>query len=196
MPYVINTEEGAHRDAVGKWLVGLDLVSPEIREKILTAWVTMWTSGPFRNRALPEIPALPVDIDFSLMQHVNEVTAIGLDLARISEREWKNGIDYEILVPILVLHDVDKPLIYDRIEGHPVEAPIAQKLPHGVPGAMLLNELGFSLTVVHTVCTHSQAMPFQGRNHESFLLHYADYLSVDHAWSKSGRTPMFFSRRG
>jgi hypothetical protein len=45
-PYVIDRTSNSRRRAVEEWLFGLDLVTPELREKIVTAWVTTWGSSP------------------------------------------------------------------------------------------------------------------------------------------------------
>ena len=65
------------------------------------------------------------------------------------------------------------------------------ELPHGVAGAMLLKELGFSQHIVSTVALHAGNAPYHGRTFEAFLLHYADYFSADHAMMTTGQKPYF-----
>lgn len=179
-PYAIDHTSNSRRRAVEDWLFGLDLVSPELREKIVTAWVSTWSSSPYQE--LSEMPYSPGAPHYRLEWHVNDVTRAGVDLARRAATDWGKEIDSNVLVPILILHDVDKPLMYIRHSADKVGySQLAGELQHGVVGAMLLKELGFDHTVVSTVATHAGNSPFHGRNFEAYVLHYADYFATDHA---------------
>jgi putative nucleotidyltransferase with HDIG domain len=188
--YKIDSSKSDKRTGVEKWLRGLDLVSAPTREKIVTAWVSTWTSSEYAE--LPDMPWDPGVPDYKLMEHVNEVTELGLTLAAQSKKLWGTTLDPEILVPILILHDVDKPLMFVRRGNQVVHSDLYSQIPHGVVGAMLLKELGFPHTVVSTVGAHSPRMPFHGKNYEAFVLHYADHYACDHAMLKAGKTPLYF----
>jgi hypothetical protein len=45
-PYTIDHTSNSRRRAVEDWLFGLDLVTPDLREKVVTAWVSTWSSSP------------------------------------------------------------------------------------------------------------------------------------------------------
>jgi len=106
----------------------------------------------------------------------------GVDLARRAAADWGKVVDNDILLPILILHDVDKPLMYVRESPDKVGySQLARELQHGVVGAMLLKDLGLPHIVVSTVATHAGNSPFHGRNFEAYVLHYADYFATDHA---------------
>lgn len=190
MSYVIDQTPNEWRRAVEAWLFGLDLVSPATRELIVTAWQSTWSSSPFN--AIDEAPWDAVAFDYTLADHVNEVTRAGLNLADHVEKEWQVKLDPEILVPILILHDVDKPLMFVRENGAVERTALYHEIPHGVVGGMLLKELGFPHHVVATVTTHSPRMPFPGRSWEAYVLHYADYLVCDHAMMRAGQKPFYF----
>lgn len=119
------------------------------------------------------------------------MTLTGLDLAKRAEALWGDCSDPEVLVPILILHDVDKPLLYTRNGGRVVATQLASELPHGVPGAMLLRDLGFPERVVATVATHAANAPFHGNTPEARILHYADFFSTDHALVQAGTEPFY-----
>jgi putative nucleotidyltransferase with HDIG domain len=179
-PYTIDRTSNSRRRAVDEWLFGLDMVSPETREKIVTAWVSTWASSPYET--LEEMPYSPSAPHYRLIDHVNDVTRAGVDLARRAAADWGKTYDPDVLMAILILHDVDKPLMYVREGADKVDySPLARELQHGVVGAMLLKELGLPHTVVSTVATHAGNSPFHGRNFEAYVLHYADYFSTDHA---------------
>ncbi len=97
-------------------------------------------------------------------------------------------------MPILILHDVDKPLMYVRENGQVVGSPLSKEIPHGVIGAMLLKELGLPHEIVSVVATHSPKMPFRNRNWAAYVLHHADMFAADHASMAMGLAPSFLTR--
>jgi HD superfamily phosphohydrolase YqeK len=187
-PYRIDRSSNARRQAVADWLHGLDLVSSAIRDDIITAWVSTWASSPYAT--LEEMP-VSNGLDYPLMKHVNEVIRTGLDLAKRAQADWDLSFDPDILVPILVLHDVDKPLMYVREGGGIAYSTLYHELPHGVVGAMLLKELGFAHPIVSAVALHAGNAPYHAQTFEAYVLHYADYFSADHAMMAIGRKPTF-----
>jgi hypothetical protein len=189
--YKIDRTSNSKREAVEKWLWGLDLVSPDMREKIVTAWVTTWSASMYER--LEDMPFGP-GIEYPLMAHVNEVTQAGVDLAKRAKADWKTSLSNDLLVPILILHDVDKPMMYDRKGGEIVYSKLSQEVPHGVVGGMLLKELGFGHEVVATVTTHSPMMPFRNNSPAAHILHHADMFSADHAYMTAGKTPGFVGK--
>ena len=186
--YTIDTTSNSKRKAVEEWLWGLDLVSPPLREKIVTAWVSTWASSPYER--LEDMP-FSAGVEYPLMQHVNEVTRAGVDLARRAQADWDVKIDHEALMPVLILHDVDKPLMYTR-RGSTIDfSQLSKEIPHGVVGAMLLKDLGFAHPVISTVSVHSPKLPFKGESFEAYVLHYADLFSADHALMSVGKKPFY-----
>lgn len=190
-PYKIDRTSNSRRKAVEDWLWGLDLVSAALREPIVTAWTSTWASSPYER--LEDMP-WTAGIDYPLMAHVNEVTRAGVDLAKRAKVDWKIDLADDLLMPSLILHDVDKPLMYVREGGEVVGSTLSKEIPHGVVGAMLLKELGFSHEVISVVSTHSPKMPFHSRGWTSYVLHYADMFSADHASMRMGKEPAFQKR--
>lgn len=187
--YSIERGRPEERAEVEAWLHGLNLVGADIRERIVTAWTTTWTSST--HAKLADIPYSLLAPDFPLAQHVNEVTRTGLRLAHRAKDEWGETVDPEIFVPILILHDVDKPLLYVRRGGKVGPSQLARELPHGVVGAMLLRELGLDDRIVAVVATHAANAPFHGDTLEAYLLHYADFFSADRAIMRAGGEPFY-----
>src|SRR5690349_25039372 len=54
---------------------------------------------------------------FPLMQHVNEVARAGVDLGEGAAADWDAEFDPDVLLAILILHGLDKPLLYGRRGG-------------------------------------------------------------------------------
>jgi putative nucleotidyltransferase with HDIG domain len=192
-PYAIDRTSNWRRKSVEERIWGLNLVSPSLRENVVTAWTSTWASSPYER--LEDMP-WTTGIDYPLLSHVNEVTQAGVDLARRAKADWKIELDNDLLVPILILHDVDKPLMYAREGGEVVGTTLSKEIPHGVVGAMLLKELGFSHEIVSVVATHSPKMPFHNRGWAAYVLQHADTFSADHACMVMGKEPGFQKRPG
>ncbi len=187
-PYTIDRSSNSRRKTVEDWLFGLDRLSQPVRDNVVTAWVSTWSSSPYET--LEEMP-FSAGIDYPLMQHVNEVTRAGIDLAARAAVDWGVSLDPEVLLPILMLHDVDKPLMYVREGGGIARSKLYHELPHGVVGAMVLKELDFPHQVVSTVALHAGNAPYHGETFEAYVLHYADYFSADHALMTVGKKPFY-----
>jgi hypothetical protein len=187
--YTIDRSSNWRRKTVEDWLYGLDLVSRAVRDDIVTAWVSSWASSPYER--LEDVP-FTAGVDYPLTRHVNEVTRGGVELGRVAAEAWGADIDHDTLMSILMLHDVDKPLMTIRTEsGEIVYSELSREIPHGVVGAMLLKDLGFPHLVVSTVATHAGNSPFHGRGVEAQILHYADFFSADNALKSAGRQPFY-----
>jgi putative nucleotidyltransferase with HDIG domain len=189
MPFfTIDKTSNSRRKTVEDWLWGLDLVTSPVREQIVTAWTSAWASSPYER--LEDMP-FTTGVDYPLMKHVNEVTKAGVDLAKRAKSDWGTDVDMDTLMSILILHDVDKPLMYERRGSEIGYSKLSTEVPHGVVGAMLLRDLGFPDEVVGVVATHSPKMPFHGKGHAAYVLHYADLFSADHAIMLVGKEPFY-----
>lgn len=192
-PYTIDRTSNWRREAVAQKIWGLDLVSPGLREDVITAWVTIWAASPYER--LEDMPWTE-GVDYPLLGHVNEVTRAGVDLAARAKADWTIDVPTDTMLPILILHDVDKPLMYERKGRDIVRSRLADEIPHGVVAGMMLKELGFTHEVVATVTTHSPKMPFRGRNRAAHILHHADMFSADHILLTMGKTPYYVRSHG
>ncbi len=187
--YEIQPGSPEQRRRVENLLSGLEEVDAATGERVVTAWVTSWLNSPYSD--LSEAPYGPLAPDYPLMDHVREVLQFGLVLASEAAEKWNQTCGADTLVPILLLHDVDKPLMYVRTENGVQPSPLASTLPHGVVGSMIVHDLGFEQKVVNTVATHSGNSPFHGVQFEDFILHYADMFTSDRAILAAGGKPYY-----
>jgi len=73
--FTLTEGSGNQRAAMRAWLAGMDAVTAETAESIITAWVTTWTSSSYA--ALEDIPFSAHAPGYPLARHVNEVTLAG-----------------------------------------------------------------------------------------------------------------------
>lgn len=182
------------RQMVGDWLEGLDRLSAPVREKVVTAWVSAIASSAYDT--VESIPYSVAEPSYGLKRHVNDVTRVGIELSRQASAIWDYGFEPDALVSILILHDLDKPLIYAGNRQAAEYSPLGLEIPHGVVGGMMLRELGFPQVVVSTVTTHAANAPFHGRNPEAWVLHYADMFATDHVYMTAGLSPFYQKHLG
>src|SRR5699024_11469951 len=64
------TEE--QRQQVREWLYGLDYLSEDKQEKVITAWLTAWQNSVYDN--LEDMAYSSLAPSYTLKSHVNEVT--------------------------------------------------------------------------------------------------------------------------
>ena len=166
----------------------LSELGTSLREAALIAWASMLASSPFTRIE---------DVPFShgskarLVDHTNDVVEAGLALFAVAADRWGWTLDRERLLAVLLLHDLDKPLLMDRREGRDIDLPVAARIPHGVLGAMMLAELGVDESVVAAVATHATHAPLRGPEPEIMILHYADLFSADAELEKTDRLPFY-----
>jgi putative nucleotidyltransferase with HDIG domain len=186
--YTIQKGSNAERQQVKEWLLGLDRLSSDSQEKIITAWISSWKSS--NHMSMDNIPGFSFSA-YKLTDHVNDVVHFGISMAEEAIKRWGLTFDWEELIEILILHDIDKPLLMD-MNGDKIEkSKWASQIQHGVLGALLLQEIGFSEKVIGTVATHATNSPFHGSSTEAYILHYADMFAADHAVINDGLTPYY-----
>lgn len=190
--FTVTEGSAADRAEIAGLLPHLDRIPGELAEKTITAWVSVWRSSGYARPA--DFPYTLLAPRYRLMDHVAEVTELGLLLAEYRQRRWREEFDPALLVPTLILHDVDKPLLYEPRDGAIVSSALAAEVPHGVLGGFLLREVGFDERIVSVVTTHAANAPFHSGRDEGWILHYADFYSCDHALrthGNSGAVPFY-----
>jgi putative nucleotidyltransferase with HDIG domain len=163
-----------------------------LREHATTAWVSAWLSST--HDSLESMPYSLQAPDYRLLDHTNEVADAGILLADYAHARWGVALDQDILLAALLLHDIDKALLYTRVDTDVVPDPSRAGLPHGVLGAMLLKEAGLPDHVVALVATHTTTSPVRTDGPEAWILHYADLFACDHAFRLAAGTVPFFQR--
>ncbi|GAB3561591.1 hypothetical protein GCM10027405_13620 [Arthrobacter alkaliphilus] len=190
--YTLQAGDIEQRRGVLRAMPRLAGLGAPLRELAVTAWVSAWLAST--HDSLEEMPYSLQAPDYSLLDHTNEVADAGILLADYARARWGANFDRDVLLASLLLHDIDKALLYTRINGAVVSDPARAGLPHGVLGAMLLKEAGLPDSVVTLVGTHTTTSPVKTGDAEAWILHYADLFACDHAFRLAPGTTPFFQR--
>ncbi|MDP9884627.1 putative nucleotidyltransferase with HDIG domain [Sinomonas atrocyanea] len=190
--YAIRAGDPGQRREVTAAMPRLAELAPGLREKAVTAWVSAWLSST--HSTLEQMPYSLQAPDYRLLDHTNEVADAGILLADYAYARWSVALDQDILLAALLLHDIDKALLYTRVGTDVAPDPSRAGLPHGVLGAMLLKEAGLPDQVVALVGTHTTTSPVRNDGPEAWVLHYADLFACDHAFRLATGTVPFFQR--
>lgn len=190
--YDIYCGDGAQRAEVVRCFPRLAELSSELKELAVSSWVSAWLSTDYDT--IHEMPYSLQAPDYRLVDHTNEVADIGTLLAEYAVRRWGIQLDRDTLLAALLLHDIDKALLYTRADGKVGSDPRRASMPHGVLGAMLLKEIGLPDEVVVLVGTHATTSPIKTADAEAWILHYADLFACDHAFRLASGTIPFFQR--
>lgn len=190
--YAVRSGDAAQRQEVLRAMPRLAELGVTLRERALTAWVSAWLSST--HATLDEMPYSLQAPDYRLLDHTNEVADAGMLLADYAQGRWSVTLDRDVLLAALLLHDIDKALLYTRDCADVVADSSRAGLPHGVLGAMLLKEVGLPDTVVALVGTHTTTSPVRTGDPEAWILHYADLFACDHAFRLAAGTVPFFQR--
>lgn len=163
-----------------------------LRAQVVKAWGSALASSDFTRF---EDMVFAPSTGYGLLRHTREVCETGLALRASAEALWLAQIDRDALIATLLLHDLDKALLYRPGPDGNVDATIvSQRLPHGVLASLMLAEIGLDEAIIAAVATHAVDAPFRGHGPLEHILHYADMFCADQALVLSGKMPFFTKR--
>ncbi len=156
--------------------------NPDWTEKICEAWRTVLRQSSWNSLAeccfYPPVPGV------TLVHHINAVTNACIALAGTLMKDEGIDINMDVLIASAILHDLDKPLMFEEKDGKPGFSEFYEKYQHGFYGAMVAKELGFPDSVVTNIITHTAASAKLPSNFEGYILVYVDLIDMD--WHRLG----------
>lgn len=171
-----------------------ELSDERLRATTAAAWAESLRLSPFAS--LEDVPQSPVMVDRSLLAHINEVNDICLHLMDTAANAYRLKVDRDVALATAILHDVDKPMLYRRVDGRFAMAEGRALTDHGPAGAELLLRCGVPQAIADLVRVHS---PFASEGlpavPEGTIVHYADMLSNDFACLQWGAGPIHATTR-
>ena len=145
-----------------------------IRDKVVSLWAEVWQEGHYeRIEDLHQNEAFRDRLEYSNIEHVNQVVACALQLAEVAEESFGVHVQRDYLLAGALLHDVDKLVMYDRAAKGLSER--GKRFSHAVYGGYLVLKAGLPEDIAHMVAAHSpnysSATP---RTVEAMIVKYAD----------------------
>ena len=189
---IVRAKEG-DRAVITALLPSIKSLSEENQILVCDAYNTVWKNSSFQD--LRTIRFSKHSQHYALIDHINEVVALGTTLSSKAKEMWDDSftekIDEEQLLMLLLLHDLDKVmLLCEKNEA----AQLNEKIPHGVLSALILNELGLPERLVGLIANHSPSAALHTADPMAQILHYADLFSADHIFMLADRKPFFCQR--
>jgi putative nucleotidyltransferase with HDIG domain len=176
--------------AVGDLIPAIARLRDEaLRDAALRTWCLAWEQSGYDD--LRDVPDAPGRNRGPLLTHVNLVNDRIADVIGISERDFGVSVDYEVALCAAILHDVDKPLLWE-VDGD-VSRMIVGRTPldHGEIGARLARSCGVPERIIGIVLGHSLYNDHvaERRSPEAVVLFHADMLSSTFAALADGHVP-------
>ncbi|MFC2021198.1 HDIG domain-containing metalloprotein [Chloroflexota bacterium] len=150
-----------------------------IKEKVTEAWVRIWKESSFGDLREAPFSDNPRDSSETLINHINTTTSLALAAAKQFQEEYGIKVDFDILLASAILHDLDKPINYQRKDGIVVHTEIGKKIPHGAYGMHIALEMGLPLEVAHLIVTHSGAINMEPNTVEGVIVQKAERVKLD-----------------
>lgn len=182
-----------NKDILDTLVPGIQSITdPGFRKTVYATWLEAWRrSGIVSPLEAPQSPHAP---DRSLFDHTNEVFAVGEKLIGMAIDAFGLGVDVDLVRSALILHDVDKLIIYTRYsDGSVGYSDGWMSQDHGPVGAEIAAEAGAPESLVELVRYHS---PFCSIGHlpetvAGLIVHYSDLAAADLGILSSGNVPIF-----
>lgn len=161
----------------------LKLIKDEsLRQKTVDVWVAACKQGGWET--LEELEKLPFTLltnclGVNFIEHTKAVTHGAIGLAKGQMDAYKNmpyAIDMDILVAAGLLHDVGKPLEFERDgEGGYRKSRSGKIARHPFSGAILAAQYDVPDGVINAIACHAKEGEGRPQTIETVLIHQADY---------------------
>jgi putative nucleotidyltransferase with HDIG domain len=110
------------------------------------------------------------------IEHTVATAEIALALCDVAEKVYSGKVNRDFVLAGVVLHDIFKPLTYEKEDESYSTAHLGERLDHLTLITSELIRRNFPLDLVHIVCAHhgGQAGPMWPRTVEALICHLAD----------------------
>lgn len=150
-----------------------EIKEKDLREKVIQLWILSAERGRWKD--IENIPfTLLIPTQTSLIDHTRRVTRMAISIAKTRE-----DLNYDYIVAGGLCHDAGKLLEYERVEGKVKKSRYGEFLRHPISGAMLAQEIGLPLEVIHIIAAHSTEGEKLKRTPEAIIIHHCDFIDFD-----------------
>jgi putative nucleotidyltransferase with HDIG domain len=157
-----------------------------LQEKVLQVWETSLKQGNWQVEDLQTMPftLLLKPCPITLLEHTRAVTlgALAAAQAMVKVHGDKFPVNFDVVIAGGLLHDVGKPLEYEKDkQGNYTKSELGKLLRHPFSGVWLCREVGMPAEIVHTIAVHAKEGDGGFRSVEAVFIHHADFMSF-HSW--------------
>ena len=161
------------REAVLKiFPIILEITDTELQEKVIRTWVRVWQES--KVASLEDVYNEKEHPQFTVVAHTRATAGAALAMAGAFEAEYGFSINRDYLIAAGILHDVDKPVVFQMKEGKMIPSEFGRLVPHGGYGFLVAMEEGLPYEIAHICLTHAGTCTVHPGTHEGILLEYAD----------------------
>ena len=151
------TATGGEKKNLMKQLPPINKIGDDtLRDMVIEVWVRFWRESPYND--ISEAPNFTSELscsDETLVRHTNAVVNMSEAAAREFQKVYGASLNYDNLLAGVVLHDVDKLVLYGY-QGNSVElTELGRKVTHGEYGARVAKQVGLPEQVVNIIASHS-----------------------------------------
>jgi len=155
----------------------------ELREKVMAFLknpsISIETFGD--ELSIEDAPASKIDhqsYEGGLIEHTVATALIAIEIVKVLEQVYQiDFIDKDLIIAGAILHDIYKPLTYQKTGAEYDRSRLGSKIDHT---SLIFAEAWmrqFPLELLHILLTHhGEASPAKPRTLEALILHLADYL--------------------
>jgi putative nucleotidyltransferase with HDIG domain len=154
----------------------------ELRDKCLQTWELALQESGWTLNDLTRMPFTLIlnPCPASYIEHVRAVTLTAVRAAQVFAEIYgkRVPVDMDLLVAGALLHDIGKPLEYERgQDGLTVQSNNGRFLRHPFSGMELAARCGLPLEIQHIIAAHAGEGDKMNRTTEATLVNHADFMS-------------------
>ena len=168
-----------------------EIKDERLKDMVLETWAQVWRESPYKDLATAPNTSSALGGSQKLVDHIKLVGKIALSMADAIEKAYGPKVNRDVLMADVVLHDVDKLLMYER-KGNQVDGTeLGKTIPHGNYGALVAFRVGIPREIVSTVLNHSVfSSKVDPSTLEGILLRYSDHAAFQIDRILSGLPPL------
>ena len=168
-----------------------DIKDEALRRKVINVWLRAWEMSGFRS--IEEFSAWPPEkehLQLTNVEHTNQVAECVIEVANVMNRVQKISINMDYLIGAVILHDVDKILLFEEDSGQLTTR--GKFIAHISLSISLALEQRIPIEIIHAIATHSpNYSSISVKTPEALILSHCDKMMMDN-WMMSKKIDISF----
>jgi len=176
-----------------------EVINEEWRRKALFVWQEVYNRSQWKDKEAAAVPFSPSVPSVTLLEHTEAVIQNALQMAHTicSVHHNPDLINFDRLIIVCVLHDVDKLLAIEPLDsGQCRYSDIARIYQHGFYSAYYAEKAELPAEITAALISHTVQSRMQPSTLEGMILLYADIADADLCKFINGQSPSFLKTIG